>query len=938
MHKGISLLRQLLEQTANAEDVDASLYAAERLRFVLETPTAMTIVDVKTSLALVLGEHAFSIDALFKSTNTGGMRFFVYSPDKLERTLPADVLFAIAAELRTALSLISCEPDSGDRVFSDPEPELDKVAESAVTDLYCWAPGEAPSDHLWALKNTRVLDAWALAPGKGAGIVIAQPDTGITKHAELADIKIDRKRTANILEGGSNPTDPLKPGMANPGHGSGTISVVASGEGGLMSGAAPKATLVPIRCTDDVKILNGAPVAKAIDHAISVGAHIITMSLGGLSSRAIHSAVRDAVARDTIVLAAAGNCVGLVVWPAAYSEVIAVGGTNVLDRPWRGSSEGAAVAFAAPAEFVWRAERRTPDAPTNVVSGGQGTSFATALTAGIAALWLDRHGRAKVIAEARRRSTVVQELFRAAARQTARRPAGYPDNLGAGIIDASALLKLPLSAINLMNTESAPSVSDGNTGLESALTSVFGPGKPDPQFDWAAYGAELSAILLADARAGRSAEGAGIEARAWRQPSADLAIACDRATDPRLAKLALRTAVAAPSIFIPPAQDERVSKLVTRLGVAAVRGTNAESAAGMTVEQAQAALDGEGRKRVLSAAKGRAQHVAGAQNLIDGLDDGMAELTAHGANARIGDDRLVMLEALVALTERPALPVVNRTTPDNRVVQTYNAFDPALGKFEGLASLALPDMEARILPAIGRIDAEGNHLGTGFVVRSGRVLTNRHVLELIAAPMPSKTSPRQWVLIKDATIDFSPSGFDPGQRFRVNGVSYAGANPILNTPISLDNLDLAVLEIEPVNAAGNSRPQGLDVSQNAQWRNVGNTLSVVGYPAPPQGLPRDEKGEARRDVLDRLREIFGLRYHQKCFSPGEAMVGGNQWVFPHDATTLGGNSGSAAISLTDGLPAVGLHFAGDWMRANFAHDLAKVCSLTPELIELLQEG
>lgn len=938
MQDGISLLRKLLREMKDADGTALPLYAAERLRFVLEAPTATTIADMKASLAGVLGEHGFSLEALFKSVDQGGMRFFVYSPENLERTLPADMLFAIAAELRVALGLISCEPDSGERVFSDPEAEPEKIAESAVTDLYCWAPGEAPSDRRWALVNTRVLEAWALAPGKGTGIVIAQPDTGITKHAELADIKIDRKRTANILEGGSNPTDPLKPGMANPGHGSGTLSVVASGEGGLMSGAAPKATMVPIRCTDDVKILNGAPVAKAIDHAIGIGAHIITMSLGGFMSRAIHRAVREAVARDTIVLAAAGNCVGLVVWPAAYTEVIAVGGTNVLDRPWRGTSEGASVAFAAPAEFVWRAERRTPDAPTNVVSGGQGTSFATALTAAIAALWLDRHGRLKVVAEARRRSTVVQELFRAAARQTARRPAGYPDDLGAGIIDAHALLSLPLSAIDLTASETGLAATDGNTGLEAALTAVFGPGKSDPQFDWAAHGAELSALLLADARAGRSAEGAGAEARAWRRPSAELAIACDRATDPRLAKLALRTAVAAPSIFIPPKPDERIGELVTRLGVAAVRGTAAESTGGMTFEQAQEALSDEGRKRILSTATDRARNVAGADGLIQGLDHGMVELRARGRDARIGDDRIVMLEALVSLTERPALPVVNRTAPDQRSIQTYDAFDPALGKFQAVAALALPEMEARILPAVGRIDGAGQHLGTGFIVRSGRVLTNRHVLELIAAPVPRKTSPERWVMMKEATIDFSPTGSDPEQRFRVTGVAYAGPNPIYDMPISLDNLDLAVLEIESVNAAGKTRPIGLDVSQDPNWSGIGKELYIVGYPAPPQGLPRDEKGEARRDVLDRLREIFGLRYHQKCFSPGEAINGGNHWVFPHDATTMGGHSGSIAGGLSGGLPAVGLHFAGDWLRANFAHDLAKVCSQTPELVELLQEG
>ena len=37
----------------------------------------------------------------------------------------------------------------------------------------------------------------------------------------------------------------------------------------------------------------------------------------------------------------------------------------------------------------------------------------------------------------------------------------------------------------------------------------------------------------------------------------------------------------------------------------------------------------------------------------------------------------------------------------------------------------------------------------------------------------------------------------------------------------------------------------------------------------------------------------------------------------HDASTLGGNSGSAVIDLETG-EAVGLHFAGSYLQANYA--------------------
>jgi V8-like Glu-specific endopeptidase len=57
---------------------------------------------------------------------------------------------------------------------------------------------------------------------------------------------------------------------------------------------------------------------------------------------------------------------------------------------------------------------------------------------------------------------------------------------------------------------------------------------------------------------------------------------------------------------------------------------------------------------------------------------------------------------------------------------------------------------------------------------------------------------------------------------------------------------------------------------------------------------------------------------------GQVEGDGKSWVFNHDATTLGGNSGSAAFDLDGTIAIVGLHFAGDWLRANHAHAVAAV--------------
>jgi serine protease len=102
----------------------------------------------------------------------------------------------------------------------------------------------------------------------------------------------------------------------NPGHGTGTASVVASRDAGKIAGAAPLATLVPLRAVTSVVVFDHGRVAAAVEYARRKGANVITMSLGGAWSSALRAAIGQAIAQGIIVLAAAGNCVGFVVWPA----------------------------------------------------------------------------------------------------------------------------------------------------------------------------------------------------------------------------------------------------------------------------------------------------------------------------------------------------------------------------------------------------------------------------------------------------------------------------------------------------------------------------------------------------------------------------------------------------------------------------------------------
>jgi subtilisin family serine protease len=274
---------------------------------------------------------------------------------------------------------------------------------------------------------------------------------------------------------------------------------------------------MPIRAITSVVMTTQVSVAEAIGYAVDNGAHVITMSLGGVPAAVLERAVRRAVAADVIVLAAAGNCVRSVVWPARYDECIAVGGTNAGDRMWRGSCRGSAVDIAAPAQNVLKA-----NAASDGVGQGQGTSFAVAVTAGVAALWLAHHGRADLVSAARARGETLQAMFRRLVRATARRPAGWNSlDLGAGIVDARALLGASLDLGRDRETVLPPDpVAEPGVAVAGLVAETVAPeAAADPAFDWHRYGSELALALLSSQLAGTTEDdGTGVSPEAPEAP------------------------------------------------------------------------------------------------------------------------------------------------------------------------------------------------------------------------------------------------------------------------------------------------------------------------------------------------------------------------------------------------------------------------------------
>jgi subtilase family protein len=347
---------------------------------------------------------------------------------------------AFDAAHRLATEGWTAEPDLPSSVFVVDPPEDDDEAPATALEA------RVAEDDAWALRAVRAPGAWDLTPPEGGlrhgrGVVIGQADTGYTDHPELQLGALDHQRQLDILTGRDDAHAVLRgvPPAHFPSHGTSTASVAVSREPGRITGTAPLATLVPIRAATTVVHIHNGNLAAAVDYARELDVGVITMSMGGIAyPAALRTAIQRAVEAGIIVMAAAGQPLPIVVAPACFPECLGVAGSRADDRPWRLSARGPEVDWAAPAKKVPVAA--TDNHERFHFGRHTGTSFSVALSAGIAALWLAHHGGAHAVRDVVGDPAAVQWVFKALVQETARRPGGWDDAYGAGIIDAAALL------------------------------------------------------------------------------------------------------------------------------------------------------------------------------------------------------------------------------------------------------------------------------------------------------------------------------------------------------------------------------------------------------------------------------------------------------------------------------------------------------------------
>lgn len=320
----------------------------------------------------------------------------------------------------------------------------------------------------WHLQAVNVDIAWHAVGGADAidwqGVRVGQLDTGYTLHKAYGHgqpggswLLPDLCRTLMASDlppdffppvaQPDNGVDPMPSAGLFRGHGTRigtTISGHAALDGGFtFRGVAPKVPHVVVRITDSVAINNRQnEFADGLRYLVDEAkVDVVNVSLGvfpPVAASAMKQAVAYAHAKGVILVCAAGNHVDPVVPPARLPETIAVAGVTWQSLPWHGSSFGPEVDFSAPADAIYRPDAVPQGIGTQFKDGGDGTSYAAAITTGSAALWLKRWGP-QIEAKYGRTANRV-EAFRRAAIASCRKPPGWqPQPFGAGIIDTGRL-------------------------------------------------------------------------------------------------------------------------------------------------------------------------------------------------------------------------------------------------------------------------------------------------------------------------------------------------------------------------------------------------------------------------------------------------------------------------------------------------------------------
>ncbi|WP_420572782.1 S1 family peptidase [Kordia sp.] len=226
---------------------------------------------------------------------------------------------------------------------------------------------------------------------------------------------------------------------------------------------------------------------------------------------------------------------------------------------------------------------------------------------------------------------------------------------------------------------------------------------------------------------------------------------------------------------------------------------------------------------------------------------------------------------------------------------------------------------SKVIPAVGRIELVGHHemewAGTGWLLKDTDIIvTNRHVAQHFASKKEEgvfKINPSYRRRPLGVKIDFKKEQ-DSGETFEFD------IKEVIHITKGSE-LDIALLRVQTQNHNGHKLPEGLELSYDPPT--LKEDIYVVGYPA----CDNDESRNKHFNSVSEVKQFAPGAFFRTCIS---------NYIYHHDCTTWGGNSGSPLLDFRTG-KVLGIHYAGTLeerkeFRTNYA-----VSGLF--LIELLEE-
>ncbi|MET7245884.1 metallophosphoesterase [Methylobacterium sp. EM32] len=306
-------------------------------------------------------------------------------------------------------------------------------------------------------------------------------------------------------------------------------------------------------------------------------------------------------------------------------------------------------------------------------------------------------------------------------------------------------------------------------------------------------------------------------------------------------------------------------------------------------------LEGIGQGEVLESVAAALEVVPEGLGTEERRDDARNAAAKLARRETLAPQERFALESIVIPDKRPAIFIENGTYTVAHALWLHLDQEPVKARL------------CRTFRSIGRIELPGHpslpYGGTGFVVGEKLLMTNRHVAEIFAAGLGTRIAFRTGLT---AGVDFLQERGTP----REDAVLIAVRRVVMIHPY----WDMALLEVEGLDPA--HPPLELAVRSPEDDLADGTNpaeVAVVGYPAFDP-----------RNAADVQTAVFEGVFNVKRLQPGllkpRARVesfGRTVDAATHDASTLGGNSGSAVIDIASGR-VIALHFAGRYLEANYA--------------------